>query len=43
MKKNGDKAVFSCIATHQQPTIVHVTFVSASADSDDATVYGGPR
>lgn len=42
-KKNGDKAVFSCIATHQQPTIVHINFVPASVGDSDATVYGGPR
>jgi complement component 1 Q subcomponent-binding protein len=46
-KKNGDKAVFSCIATHQQPSIVHVSFVSGSASEGvsegDDTVYGGPR
>jgi complement component 1 Q subcomponent-binding protein len=42
-KKNGDKAVFSCIATHQQPTIVHVNFVPASANEGDSSLYGGPR
>lgn len=42
-KKNGDKAVFSCIATHQQPSIVHVNFVPATASDNDSSLYGGPR
>jgi len=41
-KKNG-KAVFHCIATHQQPTIVHLSFLPPGTSSEDHTLYNGPR
>jgi complement component 1 Q subcomponent-binding protein len=44
-KKSGDKAVFSCLATHQQTKILHISFISAVAAKSgvDDTLYGGPR
>ena len=41
-KSNKDKVMFSCLATHQQPKILHISFIS-SLVGDDGTAYGGPR
>lgn len=42
-KPNGDRVMFSCVATHTQCTVMHVSFLRSDVGEEDESVYGGPR